>query len=104
MSLPDIEQSEAPEGYEWRWEPAEDSNGYSGDWRVATYTEGQLHRCRAGAGPGRPACGAPPLVKLNRGHGKERWWFYCGEHMYGRVLHAGVIWQKVLRPVAGDPS
>jgi hypothetical protein len=102
MTLPDLDQSQAPEGYEYRWEPVEDGNGYSGDWRVIDEVTGILYRCRWGAGPGRPACGAPSVIKLNRGHGKERWWYYCGEHMYGRVLHAGTIWQRVLRPVDGS--
>lgn len=101
---PAVDQADAPEGYEWRWEPERDGNGYCGDWRTVEPGESQINGCRAGAGYRHPSCGAPSVAKLDRSKdpGKRRWWYYCAEHLYGRMVVDGVIYSKVLRAIGGE--
>ena len=99
-ALSAIDQSEAPEGYEWRWEPVKDGNGYSGDWRPVSPEESMPCRWMES----RRSCKRPSVAKLDRARNpqKRRWWHYCEDHMYGRVLVDGVIYSSVLRPLVGD--
>lgn len=102
VSLPELDQSGAPDGYELRWSPERDPR-----WGVVDgKPESVTRRCRWGGGGagGRPACGQPSVVKLDRGRRQVcNWWHYCGEHMYGRVLVDGVIYTPVLRRI-GEAS
>lgn len=56
-------------------------------------------RCRAGAGYHSPACGKPSVAEMNRRtwRGRDRWWAYCGEHLYGRWIEDGRVWVWELR-------
>lgn len=40
-------------------------------------------------------CGKPAIAELNRArHGKpDNWWAYCAEHMFGRWVEDGRVWQ-----------
>ncbi len=94
-ALPVIDQSDVPAGYERRWEPVKDDNGYSGNWRVVTGPECDLRRCRWGAGFGKRSCRRPSVAKMNRGREREQWWHYCEDHLYGRIVVDGVIYYPV---------
>ncbi len=65
------------------------------------------HPCRYGAGPGKPACGAPSVLQINRGKhvdGRGRvdsWWSYCEEHTYGSWIEDGRVWHWSLEDVPG---
>ena len=38
-------------------------------------------------------CANDAVAELNRAYGnRPRWWAYCEEHMYGRVVREGVVW------------
>lgn len=97
---PAVDQSDAPEGYEWRWEPVRDNTGYCGDWRVVPADESKP--CRYTVGPDKRTCKLPSAAKLDRGRDRRNWWHYCENHLYGRMLVDGVIYSKVLRPLDGD--
>lgn len=51
----------------------------------------------------RQACGAPAVVELNRSQhahrGDENWWAYCPDHMYGRWIENGQVWQWRVAPI-----
>ena len=67
----------------WRWVLAQT------DWEIG----GNGLPCRAGGGGTRPTCGQPAVARLWRSRGRGRvQWAYCAEHLYGRVLHDGVLW------------
>jgi hypothetical protein len=59
------------------------------DWRLVIGEK----RCRLLQA--RKACGAPAVVEVNRAqHGRrDNWWAYCGDHMFGRWIEDGRIWQ-----------
>lgn len=52
-------------------------------------------------------CGNLSVAALDRGHqppGRERresWWAYCPEHMYGKWIEHGQVWQWVLVKIGG---
>jgi hypothetical protein len=65
------------------------------DWEV---TDEVGRRCRFVAGQRRTACGRPAVARLMRGRRRRTWWYYCGEHLYGRWVEAGRVVHSVLRP------
>lgn len=66
------------------------------DWRLASGK-----RCRAGAGPGRPACGRPSVAELGRGSRQyPSWWAYCIDDMYGNWIERGQVWHWILKEKA----
>lgn len=66
----------------------------SENWRLATGK-----RCRAGAGPGRSACGRPSVAELCRypSTRPELHWAYCLDHLYGNWIENGQFMHWVLR-------
>lgn len=80
-----------PEGFEIEWVEEDPKR-----WRFATTEETFGKKCR------RIGCQHPPVAALNRGRhtneGKvDSWWFYCGCHLYGRVISmGGSSQQKIL--------
>jgi hypothetical protein len=80
---------EAPRGFHYEWVVA------GSEWRAASAQEYRERRCR------RPGCKNPPEAALARAHyGRQgRWsvdWLYCREHLYGRRIEGGVVWQRRL--------
>ncbi|OGT54309.1 MAG: hypothetical protein A3E01_15200 [Gammaproteobacteria bacterium RIFCSPHIGHO2_12_FULL_63_22] len=84
--------------------PAYEISGYHYEWRAEVDSDWSLaaeriagKRCRYTVGPGNRICGAEPVAALNRGMTRDglgrvpSWWAYCGEHLYGRRIHNGVI-------------
>lgn len=70
----------APDGY--RYEAVVDTQ-----WRLLA--PGVTRRCRAHRGD----CGRVAEAELNRPHknGRENWWAYCGQHLYGRWIEHGQV-------------
>lgn len=74
------------------WRDATGPRTYAGEWAVLAPGE-QPRPCRWG----RPSCKRPSVVRLLRGTGRGRsWWHYCEEHLYGRVLAGGTLWDLIL--------
>jgi hypothetical protein len=78
-----------------------DRPGPDHEWKVDTHArlarEGK--KCRAGAQPGKPACGQPAVAEINcmrliRGLLRDDWRAYCGAHLHkrGRQIIGGQIW------------
>lgn len=95
----------APEGTAFAWR-ADTGEGFGLEWSTEPEkVDGK--RCRFGASRARPACGEPAVAALNRGkRDRPRWWAYCAEHLFGRVLVDGVVYSLILveleEEVAGD--
>lgn len=104
MALPAIDQSEAPAGYRYVWTAEFDPL----HWIVVT--PGDERPCRATTGPGRKTCRQPSVAALNRGYqrwpnpNRPSWWHYCGEHLNGRILVDGVLYQRRLVKVDGEAT
>jgi hypothetical protein len=49
----------------------------------------------------RKACGAPAVAEMNRAqHGNpDNWWAYCPQHMFGRWIEDGRVWEWHAVPV-----
>jgi len=89
----------APDGYHWE-APAEDPL----IWRLLL--AGTAKRCRMQKGR-HEHCGKPAVAEMNRKRHAplawdryrlvDRWWAYCGEHLYGRWIEDGQIlyWRLV---------
>lgn len=43
--------------------------------------------------PGHIICRAPSVAALNRGSKRVQWWAYCAEHMYGKWIEDGRVWE-----------
>ncbi len=86
--------SNPPEGYEVWWCVEDDP-----DWRFPTTRPEQVSRkCRARNGK----CGGTPIAVLNRGGRRDgrrydSYWFYCADHLYGRIIEDGQLLRKSLR-------
>lgn len=54
-------------------------------WKLAAPTT--KHRCRW-TGPGSYRCAANGVAALNRSPdpGRDAWWHYCADHMFGRII------------------
>ena len=88
----------APDGYHFEWFPEDDVAGKA--WAVVDNPRDRKP-CRFSEN--RTTCKAPSVAKLHRGGppGRE-WWHYCADHLYGRVISAGRVWN--LRLVEGAPE
>lgn len=67
------------------------------DWRLLDAGE-EDHRCRGGR-----ECSSRVVAALSRRYGRNQqrhWWFYCSEHLYGRLIEQG----RVLMPVLMDAA
>lgn len=85
-----------PEGYHLVAVPVA-SLETGGEWRLAGG-----RACRAGAGAGHKACGAPTVAELNRGTASYPSWFaYCADHMYGRWIEEGQVMCWILEANSG---
>jgi hypothetical protein len=80
-------------GYHWEWHP-EPTEGYHA-WRVEP--EGDGRRCRWQVAR-HQTCGAPLVARLLLSTKGRYWWHYCGDHLYGRVIHDGRVWALRLVP------
>jgi hypothetical protein len=83
-----------PNGWHWEWAKAHDG------WRP----DGEGKRCRFTVGPNRQSCKRPAVATLDRGHGPmaPNRWAYCEQHLYGRHLHDGALWECHLKPDVED--
>ena len=69
-----------PLGYHYEWR--EDT-----DWQV----RGDDRRCR------RRGCFARAVARLFRvGKLRSGWWYYCPNHLYGRIVENGVVKERIL--------
>jgi hypothetical protein len=71
------------------------------DWRLVAGAK----RCRLMQA--RKACGAPAVAELDRSRwadARPHWWAYCAEHMFGRWVEDGQVWEwrVVPAPVLGE--
>lgn len=73
-------------------------------WRTVDEAEAERYRCRWTTGPGHETCGARPVAALDRGRhpfgGPRRpsWWYYCGDHLYGRWIEGDeVVHYRIVR-------
>jgi hypothetical protein len=90
LKLLAAETREVPDGHEL-------VAAESKDWRLAAGK-----RCRAGAGPGRHACGRPSVAELKRGSKQyPSWWAYCLDHLYANWIEDGQVWHWILRAKEG---
>lgn len=78
----------------FRWVP-----GRAVKWRLEL---GGL--CRRVTGREHAPCPTPAVAALNRGrHSKlggrsDSWWRYCADHMYGKWIEDGQVWEWRLEP------
>jgi hypothetical protein len=84
--------ADTPAGYVWQWMQADPRWQVGGDGRA----------CRFTVGPGRATCKRPAVATLNRSSdaNRPRRWAYCEQHLFGRHLHDGAVWQGRLVKVA----
>ena len=68
------------------------SDSLPSNWQVGA--EGR--ECRFTVGPGHRECRRPAVARVKRG--TLQWWAYCADHLYGQVLHDGVLWRQVAQP------
>jgi hypothetical protein len=81
-----------PEGFEYVWVPETNEN-----WQVLRHLgkDFSAYACR-----GKRTCTRLTVARLNRATGSEtkpRWYFYCAEHLYGRLIVDGELQVRVLR-------
>jgi hypothetical protein len=71
------------------------------NWRLVVGEK----RCRLLTGK-RTACGVPAVAETNRSqdHTIERWWAYCADHMFGRWIEDGQVWQWRVVPIDSEES
>lgn len=63
-------------------------------WRPLTGVERVTRACRF------PACDRPPEMAVQRIHGEgHRWWRYCPDHAYGRILENGQVLGRCVAPI-----
>lgn len=97
-----------PAGYSLRWlaepliglddpKPPARTSDRDPPWHVLGPGD-RAYRCRAGAAPGRKACGAPAVACLFR-QGAVPWWGYCPGHLaeMDRAVHSLRVWRRVIR-------
>lgn len=76
------------EGYVWTVVPDEGLR-----WRVVTdLPTSRMMGCRGSLGPGLGYCHRNSVARMDRGRsGRERWFFYCADHLYGRWIEDGQV-------------
>ncbi len=81
-----------PPGYRWELHPA------GPDWSLAEGSE-RKRKCR------HPGCQQGAVAAINRSFrpGRRLWWFYCADHLYGRVIVDGIVMCRRAVPVEGAP-
>ena len=92
-----VDTREVPEGYHLTAVP-ESTLSSSLEWRLEAGRP-----CRAGASAYTTACGQPSVAAMNRGRrGREAWWAYCGDHLYGRWIEDGQVMCWILEADAPE--
>lgn len=95
---PEVHRGEpCPDGFHYEWVP-ENAVGWH-SWRVVS----EPKQCRFAAGArGADRCESESVAMLNRARsgGREQWWHYCAEHMYGRVVDGRRVW--VINTIPND--
>lgn len=86
--------AKAPAGFEWEWKLEQGIGRFA---FVALEPGEESRPCRFMED--RSSCKAPSVAKMQRGVSSSRWWHYCNDHLYGRVLHDGKLWSLRLREV-----
>ena len=86
--------NEPPEGYEWVAAP----DPY---WRIEAGK-----RCRLLGGRPLRGCGADSVAAFNRGgwRGRQNWWAYCEDHLFGRWIEDGVVHHWILGEQGGGET
>lgn len=83
--------TDVPDGFEYVWVPETNAS-----WQVLHHLgeDFSAYACR-----GKRGCMRPTVARLNRalGDAKPRWYYYCAEHLYGRMIVDGVLEVHVLR-------
>lgn len=92
-------EDKPPEGYEYVWIPTAVVDG--GHRWVLLSEPDQSRLCRGDVG-----CEKHPVAKLNRSRrpGVEQWWFYCGDHLYGRRINNGVLETRIVQPASEEAA
>lgn len=89
----------APEGFYWAWKPERVSGAYA--WRVVDVPR----QCRATSARGSERCTNESIAMLNRGwRDQDRWWHYCADHLYGRIVYDGQVWSLALTETRQGPG
>lgn len=99
----EVNRYPAPDGTEFAWRRESGPGGFGLDWSTdPVLVKGK--RCRFGASRGKTACGVEAVAILNRSAKKDRprWWGYCAEHLFGRLLAAGQVWKLILVEVEDE--
>lgn len=80
-----------PDGFEYVWVPETNE-----DWQVLRHLgeDFSAYACR-----GKKFCTRQVVARLNRApqSKKPRWYYYCAEHLYGRLIVDGRLEVRVLR-------
>lgn len=101
MGLPDprtVRSDPPPRGHRYEWVP-EPGDGYLA-WRVVLPVDARP--CRMLRVHGRKACGKPSVARMLRSQPpSDNWWHYCGNHLYGRIVHDGRVWAIHVVPDKG---
>lgn len=86
------DEREVPDGYELVVAP-------NRMWRL-----GEGRRCRFTVGPGYRNCQQPAVAEINRSStaSRQRWWGYCGDHLYGNWIEDGKVMHWILREKRAD--
>jgi len=87
-----------PEGYHYEWIP-QHSLPNGSRWQLLPEPN-RFYGCRHTTGPGKAQCREPSIARLNRRtyNGKDRWWHYCEQHLYGQRIRDGILETRVLLP------
>lgn len=99
----------ARDGFEWQASP---DNALAGEWRlIEPYASKRCRRLETvgsrESGFERIRCSNPAVAELNRERRtwaqsgsvtRPAWWAYCADHMYGRWIENGQVYEWRLRP------
>lgn len=86
----------APDGHVWTWVPSREIPADLA-WEVVPL--GESKRCRHVRDGSR--CAEQSVARLNRSPRADvpdRWWHYCGAHLYGRRVLDGRVESRILTP------
>lgn len=89
-----------PEGTRFAWRAESTDPDFGIEWSTETARlEGKVCRFRNR----RPACNGTPAAAIQRGKAdRPRWWAYCEEHLFGRVVVEGIVYALTLEEVPAD--